>query len=69
VLRNTGDAELVYLMGGENRAVEIIDYPRLRKSYMLVSRQASGKPHTEFYELGEPEFPGPPRESEGQPAP
>ena len=57
VLRNTGDADLVYLMGGENRDVEIIDYPRLRKSYMLLSRRASGKPRTEFYELGEPEFP------------
>ena len=57
VLRNTGDADLVYLMGGENRPVEVIDYPHLGKSYMLVSRQASGKPRTEFYELGEPEFP------------
>jgi uncharacterized cupin superfamily protein len=57
VLRNTGDRDLVYLMGGENHAVEVIDYPRITKSYMLVSRRASGKPRTEFYELGEAEFP------------
>jgi uncharacterized cupin superfamily protein len=57
VLRNTGDADLVYLMGGENHAVEVIDYPRLGKTYMLLSRRASGKPRTEFYELGEAEFP------------
>ena len=57
VLRNTGDADLVYLMGGENHALEVIDYPELGKSYMLVSRRASGRPRTEFYELGEAEFP------------
>ena len=57
MLRNTGDADLVYLMGGENHAVEVIDYPQLGKTYMLLSRWASGKPRTEFYELGEAEFP------------
>jgi uncharacterized cupin superfamily protein len=57
VLRNTGDADLVYLMGGENHPVEVIDYPRLGKTYLLLSRSASGKPLTEFYELGEAEYP------------
>jgi uncharacterized cupin superfamily protein len=57
VLRNTGDVDLVYLMGGENHAVEVIDYPQLGKSYMLLSRRASRTPRTEFYELGEAEFP------------
>lgn len=28
-LRNAGDDELVYLMGGENREVEIADFPKL----------------------------------------
>jgi len=27
-LRNSGDEELVYLMGGESRAVEVADFPR-----------------------------------------
>src|SRR5262245_33692884 len=57
VLRNTGDVDLVYLMGGENHAVEVIDYPRLGKTYLLLSRRASGKPLTEFHELGEAEYP------------
>jgi uncharacterized cupin superfamily protein len=30
-LRNTGDEDLVYLMGGENLEVEIADFPRLGK--------------------------------------
>ncbi len=30
-LRNPGDEELVYLMGGENLAVEIADFPHLGK--------------------------------------
>lgn len=30
-LRNTGDYELVYLMGGENREFEVADFPRLNK--------------------------------------
>ena len=30
-LRNTGDEDLVYLMGGENRDCEIADFPKLGK--------------------------------------
>ncbi|MEH2084417.1 MAG: cupin domain-containing protein [Nostoc sp.] len=30
-LRNTGDENLVYLMGGENLDVEIADFPHLEK--------------------------------------
>ena len=30
-LRNTGDYDLVYLMGGENREFEVADFPRLNK--------------------------------------
>ena len=57
VLRNTGDRDLVYLMGGENLPVEVINSPRLGKAYMLLSRRASGQPRTAFYELPEAEFP------------
>jgi uncharacterized cupin superfamily protein len=65
VLRNTGDRDLVYLMGGENLPVEVIDYPRLGKAYMLLSRRASGQPRTAFYELAEAEFPFGPAEPDG----
>lgn len=30
-LRNTGQADLVYLMGGENREFDVADFPRLNK--------------------------------------
>lgn len=30
-LKNTGDRDLVYLMGGENRQFEIADFPRINK--------------------------------------
>jgi len=33
-LKNPFDQDLVYLMGGENRAVEIADFPRLRKRFI-----------------------------------
>jgi uncharacterized cupin superfamily protein len=65
VLRNTGDRDLVYLMGGENLPVEVIDSPRLGKAYMLLSRRASGQPRTAFYELPEAEFPFGPAEPDG----
>ena len=35
-LRNVGDIDLVYLMGGENAEVEIIDYPTIGKRQMRV---------------------------------
>jgi uncharacterized cupin superfamily protein len=49
-LKNPFDEEVQYLMGGENRAQEIIDYPRLGKRYLLVS----GDKLTDFYELRDP---------------
>ncbi len=61
LLKNPFAEELVYLMGGENRpGVEVIDYPRLGKTYALVSE--SGR--TAFYELGEPEYPFGPADDE-----
>ena len=35
-LRNTGDEDLVYLMGGENRDAEIADFPKLGKRMVRV---------------------------------
>ena len=35
-LRNTGSVDLVYLMGGENRDVEISTFPRLSKKMVRV---------------------------------
>ncbi len=35
-LRNTGTEDLVYLMGGENREVEIATFPRLGKKMVRV---------------------------------
>lgn len=31
-LRNIGDEDLVYLVGGENLEVEVADFPRLKKT-------------------------------------
>lgn len=50
LLKNPFEDELVYLMGGEDRPLDVLDYPTLGKRYLL-SRGASG---TEFYELGAP---------------
>jgi uncharacterized cupin superfamily protein len=50
LLKNRSNEELVYLMGGEDKPVDVIDYPHLGKRYMLL-----GTPEgTEFYELGTP---------------
>jgi uncharacterized cupin superfamily protein len=50
LLKNRSADDLVYLMGGEDKPVDIIDYPHLDKRYVLV-----GTPQgTEFYELGDP---------------
>jgi uncharacterized cupin superfamily protein len=49
-LRNTGSEPLVYLMGGENREVEIADFPGVGKRVMRRGEQvdvydlADGKP-------------------------
>ncbi len=53
LLKNRGSEELVYLMGGEDQPVDVIDYPQLGKRYVLI-----GTPQgTEFYELGAAEKP------------
>ncbi len=48
LLRNPFDEELVYLMGGEAVPLDVLDYPKLGKSFLLVY----GKGVPEFYELG-----------------
>jgi uncharacterized cupin superfamily protein len=49
-LKNRSAAELVYLMGGEDRPLDVLDYPHLSKRYLLVATPQG----TEFYELGTP---------------
>ena len=53
LLTNPFDEDLVYLMGGEDRPLDVLEYPTLGKRYLLM-RSAGG---TEFYELGTPERP------------
>ena len=50
LLKNPLGEELVYLMGGEDKPLDVLDYPALGKRYLLIG-SASG---TEFYELGAP---------------
>jgi uncharacterized cupin superfamily protein len=50
LLKNPFAEELVYLMGGEDRPLDVLDYPTLGKRYLLIGT-AGG---TEFYELGAP---------------
>jgi uncharacterized cupin superfamily protein len=50
LLKNPFDAECVYLMGGERRPLDILDYPRLGKTYLLRAKDGP----TDFFELGEP---------------
>ena len=38
-LRNSGSEDLVYLMGGENREVEIADFPRLGRRMVRIGDQ------------------------------
>jgi uncharacterized cupin superfamily protein len=53
LLRNPFDVELVYLMGGEALPLDVLDYPKLGKRFLLLYGQ--GVP--EFYELGAPTKP------------
>jgi len=53
LVKNRGTEELVYLMGGEDPPLDVLEYPKLGKRYLL-SRTPSG---TEFSELGPPSRP------------
>jgi uncharacterized cupin superfamily protein len=50
LLRNTFDEECVYLMGGEDKPIDVLSYPNEGKRYLLMQTDKG----TEFYELGEP---------------
>ena len=53
LLKNRGEEELVYLMGGDQAPLDVVEYPALKKRYLLVA----GPSGTEFYALSEPEKP------------
>ena len=53
LLKNPFDTDLVYLMGGEGLPLDVLDYPRLGKRFLLV--YGGGPP--DFHELGEPTKP------------
>ncbi|MCL4714930.1 MAG: cupin domain-containing protein [Hyphomonadaceae bacterium] len=53
LLRNSFDEECVYLMGGEDKPIDVVEYPAHAKRY-LIMRTEKGP---EFYELGEPTRP------------
>ena len=38
-IKNNFDVDLVYLMGGEHRTVDVCDYPRLRKRLIRVNQE------------------------------
>jgi uncharacterized cupin superfamily protein len=50
LLRNTFDEECAYLMGGEDKPIDVVSYPGLNKRYLLMQTDKGA----EFYELGEP---------------
>jgi uncharacterized cupin superfamily protein len=53
LLKNRSNEELVYLMGGEDHPLDVVEFPHLGKRYLLMSTQEG----TEFYELGTPTKP------------
>jgi uncharacterized cupin superfamily protein len=53
LLRNSFDEECVYLMGGEDKPIDVVDYPDLGKRYLQMQTTKGA----EFYELGEPTNP------------
>jgi uncharacterized cupin superfamily protein len=53
LLRNTFDEECTYLMGGEDRPIDVVSYPELEKRFLMMQTEKGA----EFYELGEPTKP------------
>lgn len=53
LLRNTFDEECTYLMGGEDKPIDVVSYPELGKRYLSMQTDKG----TELYELGEPTKP------------
>ena len=50
LMRNTFDEECVYLMGGEDKPIDVVSFPNDGKRYLLMQTDKGA----EFYELGEP---------------
>jgi uncharacterized cupin superfamily protein len=50
LLKNPFDEDLVYLMGGEDPPLDVVEYPELGKRYLMMP----GDDGVEFYELKEP---------------
>lgn len=50
LLKNRSAEDLVYLMGGEDQPLDVVDYPQLGKRFLLKATPEG----TEFYELGAP---------------
>lgn len=53
IMRNVFDEECVYLMGGEDRPIDVVSYPELDKRYLHMQTEAGA----EYYELGAPTKP------------
>ncbi len=49
-LKNPFEEDLVYLMGGEDLPLEVVDYPDIGKRYLRMS----GEDGVEFFELKDP---------------
>jgi len=53
VMRNPFQDECVYLMGGEDRPIDVVTYPKLGKRFLSMQTDKG----VELYELGEPTKP------------
>jgi uncharacterized cupin superfamily protein len=53
LLRNRFEEECVYLMGGEDKPIDVVSYPNENKRFLLMQTDKGA----EFYELGEPTKP------------
>ena len=61
ILRNPFPEDLVYLSGGENRDLDVLDYPAIGKRFVLLPQGE----RTAFHELGPAQFPFGPVDDEG----
>lgn len=50
LLRNAFEEECVYLMGGEDRPIDVVAYPQDDQRYLIVQTEKGA----EYYRLGEP---------------
>lgn len=50
LMRNVFEEECVYLMGGEDKPIDVVTFPEAGKRYLLMQTDKGAQ----FYELGEP---------------